>query len=48
MDANLTAFSTEMLKELLEAKLKKPKSPHMVQIIEAIENEIKSRQEKVK
>jgi hypothetical protein len=48
MDANLTAYSTEMLYELLAAKVKKPKSDHMVKIIEAIENEIKSRQEKVK
>lgn len=48
MDANLTAYSTEMLHELLEAKLKKPKSPHMNQIVTAIENEIKSRQDKVK
>lgn len=48
MDANLTAYSTEMLHELLAAKVKKPKSPHMVAIIEAIENEINSRKEKIK
>lgn len=48
MDANLTAYSTEMLKELLEAKLKKPKSVMMNQIVEAIQNEINSRKDKVK
>ena len=43
MDYNLSAFSTEHLKELLEEKVKKPKPDHLVKIIEAIENEINSR-----
>lgn len=48
MDANLQAYSTEVLTELLTSKLKKPKSPYMEEIISAIENELKSRKEKTK
>lgn len=48
MDFNLSAFSTEQLAELLTAKLKKPKTPVMVETIEAIRNELKSREKKSK
>jgi hypothetical protein len=43
MDANLTAYSTETLQELLAAKLKKPSTPMLEQIIDAIRNELKDR-----
>ncbi len=48
MDFNLAAFSTEDLTKLLEAKLKKPQTPVMTETIEAIRNELKSREGKVK
>lgn len=48
MDFNLTAFSTEQLTSLLEAKLKKPQSEVMDQTIEAIRNELESRKVKAK
>lgn len=46
MDANLSAFSTETLKELLEAKLKKPQTETMKQIIETIRFELEAREKK--
>jgi hypothetical protein len=46
MDANLTAFSTDTLKDLLEAKLKKPQTDMLKQIVESIRNELESREKK--
>lgn len=48
MDFNLAAFSTEDLTKLLESKLKKPQTPVMAETIEALRNELKSREEKSK
>lgn len=48
MEYNLSAFSTEHLAELLSAKLKKPQTPTMIETIEAIRNELKTREEKSK
>jgi len=43
MDANLTAFSTEDLMQLLAAKKKKPQNEITRQVIEAIQNELAAR-----
>jgi len=46
MDFNLSAFSTEDLSKLLEAKLKKPQTEVMVETIKAIRDELNSRKGK--
>jgi hypothetical protein len=43
MDYNLHNYSTERLRELLAEKLKKPQTPVIAQIIEAIQAELAAR-----
>lgn len=46
MDGNLSSFPTDTLKTLLEAKLKKPQTDTVKQVVEAIRNELESREKK--